>query len=104
MSLFYEARIGCFRPVTYLDRSEATVIRPLLYCDEALLRRAAAELELPVTKSRCPADGMTKRQEVKELVSELRGKYPDLREQILGAMQRYPLDGWQKTPRTANAG
>ena len=104
MSLFYEARIGCFRPVTYLDRTEVTVVRPLLYCEESLLRRAADELSLPVTKSRCPADGTTKRQETKELVHSLRAKYPDLREQVLGAMQRLPLDGWLKTPRTADAG
>lgn len=99
MSLFYEARINCFRPVTWLDRTGVTVIRPLLYTDEALVRRAAAELELPVVKNKCPADGRTTRQDTKELIQLLRGKYPDLREHILGAMQRYPLEGWEKTPR-----
>lgn len=100
MSLFYEARISCFRPVTWLDRSGVTVIRPMLYTDEAFVRRAATELQLPITKTKCPADGNTKRQETKDLIHDLRGRYPDLREQIMGAMQRYPLAGWEKTPRT----
>ena len=31
MNLLFEGRIGCFQPVTYLDRSGITQIRPLLY-------------------------------------------------------------------------
>ena len=31
MSLIYEGRFHTFRPVTYLDRTEITVIRPLIY-------------------------------------------------------------------------
>ena len=40
MSLFLEGRIGCFQPVTYLDRSGVTQIRPLLYVQEREVRGA----------------------------------------------------------------
>ena len=48
MNLLFEGRIGCFQPVTYLDRTGITQIRPLLYCREDDIRRAAQRLRLPV--------------------------------------------------------
>ena len=71
MNLLFEGRIGCFQPVTYLDRTDITQIRPLLYCQEADIRRMAAKLALPVVKNTCPMDGHSRRQEVKELLAEL---------------------------------
>ena len=71
MNLLFEGRIGCFQPVTYLDRTDITQIRPLLYCQEADIRRMAAQLALPVVKNTCPMDGHSRRQEVKELLAEL---------------------------------
>ena len=94
MNLLFEGRIGCFQPVTYLDRTDITQIRPLLYCQEADIRRMAAKLALPVVKNTCPMDGHSRRQEVKELLAELEQRYPDLRKKLFGAMQRYPLYGW----------
>lgn len=94
MNLLFEGRIGCFQPVTYLDRSGITQIRPLLYCHEDEVRRAAAKLRLPVVQNPCPANGSTRRQEVKELLLQLEERYPNLRQKVFGAMQRYPLYGW----------
>ena len=94
LSLFYEGRLSCFQPVTYLDRTGITQIRPLLYCSEWMLRRAAETVPLPVVFNPCPADGATKRQEVKELIRSLSKQYPDLRERVFSAMQRLPLPAW----------
>lgn len=94
MCLFYEGRISNFAPVTYLDRSDVTVIRPLIYCDEWFCTKIAREMQLPVLDKACPADGVTKRQDTKELVAELRKKFPELKERILGAMQRGGVDSW----------
>lgn len=94
MNLLFEGRIGCFQPVTYLDRTDITQIRPLLYCQEADIRRMAAKLALPVVKNTCPMDGHSRRQEVKELLAELEQRYPDLKKKLFGAVQRYPLYGW----------
>ena len=95
LSLFYEGRLSCFQPVTYLDRTGITQIRPLLYCGENLIRHTAQRLELPVVHSTCPADGNTKRQEIKELIYELQGRYPGLKARAFGAMQRLPLPAWE---------
>ena len=95
LSLFYEGRISCFQPVTFLDRSGITLIRPLLYTPEHYVRSFAARHVLPVVHNPCPADGNTKRQEIKDLLRQLEQTMPGLRERIFGAIQRYPLKGWQ---------
>ena len=97
MNLLFEGRIGCFQPVTYLDRTGITQIRPLLYCKEEDIRRMAVKLRLPVVKNTCPMDGHSRRQEVKELIAGLEGRYPDLKKKLFGAVQRYPLYGWDLT-------
>ena len=97
MNLLFEGRIGCFQPVTYLDRTDITQIRPLLYCKEEDIRRMAVKLRLPVVKNTCPMDGHSRRQEVKELTAGLEGRYPDLKKKLFGAVQRYPLYGWDLT-------
>lgn len=94
MSLFLEGRISCFQPVTYLDRSRVTQIRPLLYVQERDVRGAVRRLGLPVVSNPCPANGSTKREEMKELLLELDKRFPNLKKKIFGAIQRYPLYGW----------
>lgn len=94
MSLIFEGRLSCFQPVTYLDRTGITQIRPMLYCGENLIRHTAQRLQLPVVENPCPANGNTKRQEIKELIYELQGRYPGLKARTFGAMQRLPLPQW----------
>ena len=95
MSLFYEGRISCFQPVTYLDRTGVTQIRPMLYVPEQTVVHLAQRLELPVVHNTCPADKNTKRQEVKDLIVSLQAMYPDLKTKLFGAMQRFPLPAWE---------
>ena len=71
MSLIYEGHFYCFSPVTYLDRTDITLIRPLLYVNEADIKGFTKAMELPIIKNPCPADGNTKREYVKNLVSKL---------------------------------
>ena len=95
MSLIWEGRISCFEPVTYLDRTGVTQIRPMLYIPEQAVIHFAEKYKLPVVHNTCPADKHTKREEVKDLVYELNGRYPGLKDRIFGAMQRYPLAKWE---------
>ncbi len=95
MSLIYEGRISCFQPVTNLDRTGIVQIRPMLYIHERTVDHFAHQQNLPVLENRCPVDKHTKREEVKELIFDLVKTYPDLKERIFGAMQRYPLPEWE---------
>ena len=94
MNLLFEGRIGCFQPVTFLDRTGVTQIRPLLYCHEDDIRRVALREGLPIVHNPCPMDGHSRRQEVKELIVSLEERYPDLKQKLFGSLQRYPLYGW----------
>ena len=98
MSLLFEGRLSCFQPVTYLDRSGVTQIRPMLYLTESMVRNFAAEQQLPVVHNVCPSDKHTKRQEIKDLIVTLSATYPDLKNRVFGAMQRLPLPEWGVTP------
>lgn len=95
MCLLYEGRIGCFEPVTYLDRTGITQIRPMLYLTEQSITHFVQRQQLPVVHNVCPADKHTKREEIKQLISELHDRYPDLKSRVFGAMQRLPLQNWQ---------
>lgn len=94
MSLLFEGRISCFRPVTFLDRSGVTQIRPLVYAGEKKIANLAAELQLPIVENPCPEDKTSKRYEIKKLLAQMSQDYPDLKSKIFGAMQRMPLPGW----------
>lgn len=96
LSLLYEGRISCFQPVTYLDRTGVTQVRPMLYVKESATKSLAARYSLPIVHNPCPADKCTKRQETKLLICELEQRYPNLRENIFGGLQRSPLPGWSK--------
>ena len=94
LSLFYEGRLSCFQPVTYLSRMDVTQIRPMLYIGEKAVESFTRRQNLPVVENRCPADKSTKRQEVKDLLVALQKQYPDLKTKIFGAMQRLLLPDW----------
>ena len=94
LSLFYEGRLSCFQPVTNLDRTGVIQIRPMLYLSEKTITHFAEKEQLPVVHNPCPANGHSRRQEVKELIAGLEGRYPDIKQKLFGSLQRYPLYGW----------
>ena len=94
MSLLYEGRFNCFLPMTYLNRRDITVIRPMIYAPEAYIKSLVRRPELPVVHNPCPADGNTKREEIKQLIRTLEHQNHGVRQRIFGAVQRYPLRGW----------
>ena len=97
MSLLFEGRLHTFHPVTYLSRTGMTVIRPMVYLPEKHVIHMAKELRLPVVHNPCPANGHTKRQEMKELLATLSKTYPEIRERMLHALQNKEQYGlWDK--------
>ena len=96
MSLLFEGRLTCFRPVTYLDRSGVTQIRPLIYAGEQKIINVADALHVPIVENPCPMDKTSKRYEIKQLLRTMSADYPDMKSKIFGSMQRLPLPGWEK--------
>ncbi|MGL4606393.1 MAG: tRNA 2-thiocytidine biosynthesis TtcA family protein [Eubacteriaceae bacterium] len=87
LSLFYEGRINTFSPVTYLDRKDITLIRPLIFVKERDIISTFEVENLPIIKSTCPANGFTKREDMKNMIKNLRKTIPDMDDRVLGAIQ-----------------
>ena len=98
MNLLGGGALGCFSPKTLLDRRGLTLIRPLVFLEEREIAAYVRRKGLPVVKSRCPADGHTRREEMKTLLQELSGRYGPLEARIVQAMQKADLDGWGEKP------
>lgn len=94
MSLIYEGRFHTFSPVTYLDRMDLTVVRPLMYMNEADVIGFVNKNQVPVVKSPCPADGYTKREYVKQLLKKLNQENPGVKERMFTAIQDGNMTGW----------
>lgn len=96
LSLIFEGRFHTFSPVTYLDRMDLTVIRPLMYMNEADVIGFIHKNNVPVVKSPCPADGYTKREYVKNLLKNLNRENPGVKERMFTAIQNSAMGGWNR--------
>ena len=75
LSLIYEGRISTFMPISHMDRSNITLIRPLIYVEEKYLSGLARRYNLPIIHNPCPQDKNTKREDIKKLVESLDDRY-----------------------------
>ena len=97
LSLLYEGRINCFSPVTYLDRTGIYQIRPLIYVKERDIKGVVNRYDVPVLKSSCPVDGITKRQEVKDIIKYLDNTVnPGMKKRLFTAISNSGIDNWAK--------
>lgn len=97
LSLIYEGRFHTFSPVTYLDRTDLTVIRPLIYMNESDVLGFVNKYDVPVVKSPCPVDKKTKREFVKEIVKDINKETPGVRNRMFAAIKDSNIKGWNKS-------
>ncbi|MBQ7174520.1 MAG: tRNA 2-thiocytidine biosynthesis protein TtcA [Lachnospiraceae bacterium] len=94
LSMLYEGRFYSFSPLTYLDRTKLTVIRPFIFIDEADIISFAKNQGLPVCKNPCPMDGYTRRQYVKELLRRIYEEVPGADKRLFRAVIDGNIPGW----------
>ena len=94
LNLFYTGSIGTFSPVSYMDRSKITLIRPLVYTPEKEIRRFVRKNDIQVMDKVCPMDGVSKREDIKQLIFSLSKEIPMIRANLFGAIKRN-LDDWK---------
>lgn len=94
LSLIYEGRFYSFSPRTYLDRTELTVIRPMIYVNEADVIGFKNKYHLSVCKNPCPVDGHTKREYVKNTIKHLEQENPGSKERMFHAIINGNIPGW----------
>lgn len=96
LSLIYEGRWNTLSPVTYLDRTGLTLIRPLIYIKEADIKGWVKTYDMPVQPSRCPADKASKRETTKELIRMIDREAPGVRNRMFTAIQKSGMENWIK--------
>ncbi len=94
LNLFYTGNIGTFSPISYMDKSQITLIRPLVYTSEKEIRRFIRKNNIEVMPKICPMDGTSKREDMKQLIFTLTKSIPMIRANLFGAIQRN-LKDWK---------
>ena len=88
LNLLYTGNIGTFAPMSYMDRTKITLIRPLIYTPEKDTKRFIKKNNLSVMPKVCPMDGTSKREDMKQLIYTLGKNIPMIRANLFGAIQR----------------
>ena len=104
MNLFFEGRLGCFSPVTYLSNRKISLIRPMIYAQEKDVQYFARRQVLPVVESLCPEDHATERENMKKLLTELERGNKGVKHRIFNAMCKGEIDGFKLCGRYPDAG
>jgi len=86
LSLLYEGRFSTFHPVSYMDRSGITLIRPFIYIEEKEITAKVKAMDLPVCNNCCPANKHTERESMKQLVATLSARVPYAKDRMLSAI------------------
>lgn len=96
MNLLRGGTLSCFSPVTYLSNKDIYMIRPMITINENEVENACKRNSLPLTKSNCPMDKTTVREETKTLVKNLERDYPALKNRIIHAMKKADISSWRE--------
>ncbi len=96
LNLFYTGSISTFAPVSYMDRSKITLIRPLVYAPEKDIRKFIRKNNIEVMQKSCPMDGVSKREDMKQMIKNLQIDIPHIRSNLYGAIMRSNIKGWKK--------
>ncbi len=96
LNLFYAGNISTFAPVSYMDRSKVTLIRPLIYAPEKDIKRFIRKNNIEIMPKNCPMDGASKREDIKNLIHKLNLDIPMLRANLYGAIKRGNIKGWHE--------
>lgn len=96
LNLLYAGSINTFAPVSYMDRSKMTLIRPLIYAPEKYIRNFVKRNNIDIMKKCCPMDGVSKREDMKNLIQSFQKDIPTIRANLYGAIKRSNIKGWNK--------
>ena len=96
LNLLYGGSIGTFASKSYMDRSGITLIRPLIYAPEKSIKTFVKKNNIELMPKCCPMDGVSKREDMKNLIHELQKDIPMVKTNIYGAIKRSNIKGWEK--------
>ena len=96
LNMLYAGNLSTFAPVSYMDRSGITLIRPLIYAPEKEIKKFVKRMNITVMPKNCPMDGVSKREYMKNLLYKLTIEIPNVRANLMGAIKRAEINGWKE--------
>lgn len=96
LNLLYGGSINTFAPISYMDRSKITLIRPLIYASEKYIKNFIKRNNIEIMPKACPMDGFSKREDMKNLLFSFQKEIPTIRANLYGAIKRSNINNWKK--------
>lgn len=95
LNFLYAGNLSTFAPISYMDRSKITLIRPMIDIPEKEIRKFMKRNSIPVMPKVCPMDGISKREDMKNMILDWEKKIPTIRANMVGAIKRTHINGWK---------
>lgn len=96
LNMLYAGNLSTFSPVSYMDRSNITLIRPLVFASEKEIKKFIKRNNIKVMNKNCPMDGVSKREYMKNLLYKLTVEIPNVRANLMGSIKRAEINGWKE--------
>lgn len=96
MNFLYAGNLSTFAPVSYMDRSKMTLIRPLIDTPEKEIKKFARRVNLEPMPKVCPMDGVSKREDMKNMILQWEKEIPTIRANMIGSIKRAEINGWKE--------
>ena len=95
LNFIYAGSLSTFAPISYMDRSKITLIRPLIDTPEKEIKKFVKRSNVELMPKVCPMDGISKREDMKKMIMEWEKKLPNVRANMVGAIKRANINGWK---------
>ena len=95
LNFIYAGNLSTFAPISYMDRSKITLIRPLIDTPEKEIKKFVKRANVELIPKICPMDGISKREDMKKMIMEWEKKLPNVRANMVGAIKRANINGWK---------
>lgn len=96
LNFLYAGNLSTFAPVSYMDRSKITLIRPLIHTPEKEIKKFIRRNNITVMPKVCTMDGISKREDMKNMIFEWEKQIPTIRANMTGAIKRAHINGWKE--------
>lgn len=84
LNMFFNGEISTMSPQQVMFNGEITIIRPLCFAEESVIKEVAKELQFPEQFCHCPYGAQSKRRLVKTMMAQLQSAYlrDDMKENV----------------------
>ena len=96
LNFLYAGKLSTFAPISYMDRSKITLIRPFIDTPEKEIKKFVKRNHIEVMQKVCPMDGVSKREDMKNMILDLEKNLPNVRANMVGAIKRANINGWKQ--------